>query len=226
MNPGYRISLRCIASAAFAIVGSMAVLCCFSILRDILPEIWPGQFFAQYHWEAVSAGGAFDQGGLTKGVVIIFVLEVLVVLGRDLGALVSRRRLWRVGLNTLFIAALVVPFVMSLHLAWELSRLIAVMGMTLHRVIAVRLVILFFFVPAFCTARWAIGIVGVKRIVMTCVVCQVVACAVFFAVDAAARRAVASHPRPTVCWPNNVAVPSSPETSPDYGLAEVVFWLL
>ena len=226
MNPGYRISLRCIASAAFAVVGSMAVLCCFSILRDILPEIWPGQLFAQYHWDAVAAGGSFDQGGLTKGVVIVFVMEALIVLGRDLGALVSRRRLWRVGLNTLFIAALVVPFVMSLHLAWELSRLIAVMGMTLHRVIAVRLVILFFFVPAFCMARWALGIVGVKRIVMTCVVCQVVACAVFFAVDAAARRAVASHPRPIVCWPNKVAVPPSPETSPDYGLAEVVFWLL
>ena len=226
MNPRCRIVLRCIASAAFAVVGSMAALCCYGMLCCVVPEIWSGQFFAQYHWEAVSAGGAFDQGGLTKGVVIIFVLEVLVVLGRDLGALVSRRLPWLVGINAVFIAALVVPVALSLHLAWELSRLIAVMGLTLDRTFAVRLAILFLFVPVFCTARWTLGIAGVKRIVIVCVACQIVACAVFFAVDAAARRAVASHPRPTVCWPNNVAVPPAPETSPDYGLAEIVFWLL
>lgn len=45
----------------------------------------------------------------------------------------------------------------------------------------------------------------------------------FFAVDAAAYRAIASHPRPQICYPNRVYVPDVPETSTSYGLLELLF---
>jgi hypothetical protein len=50
-----------------------------------------------------------------------------------------------------------------------------------------------------------------------------VAYVMFFAIDAAACRAVASHPRPQICYPNRVYVPDVPETSTSYGLLELLF---
>ena len=63
----------------------------------------------------------------------------------------------------------------------------------------------------------------IKKMIFIGVGCLIAAYCVFSTIDAMARQSVASHPRPCVCWPNRVGVPSQPETSVDYGLVEVIF---
>ncbi|MBR3820060.1 MAG: hypothetical protein IKJ45_04940 [Kiritimatiellae bacterium] len=126
-------------------------------------------------------------------------------------------------MNTLSIAALIVPLIMSIYCAWELSRYIAVMGVTSDRIAGVRWVILFIFIAAYCTVKWIAGQITLKKHICMIAACLLAACTTFFAVDAAACRAVASHPRPQICCPNGVAVPDVPETSTSYSLIELLF---
>ena len=206
---------------SFILCGFLAVPVCWFTLRYGAPEILSGSL--KYDWNVVYAGGAFDQFGLTKLVICIFATEMFIVLGRLLFVKLSQNRIWRICVNTLSIAALIVPLIMSIYCAWELSRYIAVMGVTSDRIAGVRWVILFIFIAAYCTVKWIAGQITLKKHICMIAACLLAACTTFFAVDAAACRAVASHPRPQICCPNGVAVPDVPETSTSYSLIELLF---
>ena len=207
----------------FVACGILAAPCFWFTFRYGMPDILSGRFFAEYEWSSIYAGGAFDQFGLTKLVICIFVAEMFLVLGRFLFAKLSRNHIWRICVNTLSIAALIVPLAMSIYCAWELSRYIAVMGVTSDRIQGVRWVILLMFTPVYCTVKWIAGQITVKKHIWMAMVCLLASCAVFFVIDAAACRAVASHPCPQICYPNRVCVPDVPETSTSYGLTELLF---
>ena len=214
---------RCILVVASIIVGLVAVNAYYVVLRYGAPAILSGRFFAKYDWNAITAGGAFDQSGLTKLMFCILVLELFAVLGRNLFITLSCQRTWRVGVNVIFLVVFVLPFMMSVLCAWELSRYIAVMGVTHNRILGVRYLILFLFTPLFCAVRWCVGSFKIKKMIFIGVGCLIAAYCVFSTIDAMARQSVASHPRPCVCWPNRVGVPSQSETPVDYGLMEVIF---
>jgi hypothetical protein len=209
------------AVAVFVACGILAAPFFWFTLRYGVPEILSGSL--KYDWNVVYAGGGFDQFGLTKLVICIFATEMFIVLGRFLFVKLSQNRIWRICVNTLSIAALIVPLIMSIYCAWELSRYIAVMGVTSDRIAGVRWVILFIFIAAYCTVKWIAGQITLKKHICMIAACLLAACTTFFAVDAAACRAVASHPRPQICCPNGVAVPDVPETSTSYGLTELLF---
>jgi hypothetical protein len=209
------------AVAVFVACGILAAPFFWFTLRYGLPEILSGSL--KYDWNVVYAGGGFDQFGLTKLVICIFATEMFIVLGRFLFVKLSQNRIWRICVNTLSIAVLIVPLIMSIYCAWELSRYIAVMGVTSDRIAGVRWVILFIFIAAYCTVKWIAGQITLKKHICMIAACLLAACTTFFAVDAAACRAVASHPRPQICCPNGVAVPDVPETSTSYGLTELLF---
>jgi hypothetical protein len=209
------------AVAVFVACGILAAPFFWFTLRYGVPEILSGSL--KYDWNVVYAGGGFDQFGLTKLVICIFATEMFIVLGRFLFVKLSQNRIWRICVNTLSIAALIVPLIMSIYCAWELSRYIAVMGVTSDRIAGVRWVILFIFIAAYCTVKWIAGQITLKKHICMIAACLLAACTTFFAVDAAACRAVASHPRPQICCPNGVAVPDVPETSTSYSLIELLF---
>ena len=209
------------AVAVFVACGILAYPFFWFTLRYGVPEILSGSL--KYDWNVVYAGGGFDQFGLTKLVICIFATEMFIVLGRFLFVKLSQNRIWRICVNTLSIAALIVPLIMSIYCAWELSRYIAVMGVTSDRIAGVRWVILFIFIAAYCTVKWIAGQITLKKHICMIAACLLAACTTFFAVDAAACRAVASHPRPQICCPNGVAVPDVPETSTSYSLIELLF---
>jgi hypothetical protein len=209
------------AVAVFVACGILAAPFFWFTLRYGVPEILSGSL--KYDWNVVYAGGGFDQFGLTKLVICIFATEMFIVLGRFLFVKLSQNRIWRICVNTLSIAVLIVPLIMSIYCAWELSRYIAVMGVTSDRIAGVRWVILFIFIAAYCTVKWIAGQITLKKHICMIAACLLAACTTFFAVDAAACRAVASHPRPQICCPNGVAVPDVPETSTSYSLIELLF---
>ena len=218
-----KYSAYCVAWVVFAAFGMVAVPAYWITLRYWVPKILSGRFLAKYDWSAVTAGGAFDQSGLTKLMILILAMEIFVLLGRNLAVRLSSRSTWRICVNTVFLLALVMPFVMSLFCAWELARYIAVMGVTPDRISAARYLILFISTPVFLVIRWHIGCIAIKKYAALMIACIAAACCMCFTVDAIARRSVALHPRPEMCWPNRVGVPSEPETFTDYGLKEVVF---
>ena len=222
-RPWVKFVARCILAVASMIVALIAVNAYYVVLRYGAPEILSGRFFAKYDWNAITAGGALDQSGLTKLIYCILVLELFAVLGRNLIITLSCRRTWRVGVNVIFLVAFVLPFMMSVLCAWELSRYIAVMGVTPNRILGVRYLILFMFTPLFCAVRWHIGSFKIKKMIFIGAGCLIAAYCVFSTIDTMARRSVASHPRPCVCWPNRIGVPFQSETSVDYGLMEVIF---
>ena len=208
---------------SFVVCGTLAAPFCWFVLRYVVPEILSGRFFAKYDWDVVYAGGCWDQSGLTKLVICIFATETFIMLGRFLLAKLSHNRTWRICVNALSIAVFVVPLAMSVYCAWELSRYIAVMGVTSERIQGVRWVIIFMSAPAYCTVKWIKGKMSVRKHIWMVASCLLVASVMFFAIDAAAYRAVASHPRPEICYPNRVYVPDVPETSTNYGLLELLF---
>ena len=121
-----------------------------------------------------------------------------------------------------FLAAFAVPVAMSFIYSWELARYIAVMGITPNRIIGVRFAILFLFVPLACLTGCFAGAKPIKRVAIAAGACLLAAYMTFMAVDAAARKSISRHPRPGLCWPNMVLVPSAPETPADYGLKEIL----
>lgn len=214
---------RCIATVAFLATALPAVLFHWIALVHGAPEILSGRFFSSYNWNAICGGGAFDQSGLTRMMIVVFFLETFAVLGRNLFVMLSSRRKWSICVNALFIVALVLPFVTAIFCSWELCRYIAVMGITNKRIIGVRYLILFMSIPMFCTLRWVIGTFSTRKIALMAVGCLLAAFTTFLAIDTAARRSVAAHPRPAWCWPNHVGVPDKAETATDYGLKELFF---
>ena len=60
------------------------------VLRHAAPRLLSGGFFTEYDRGIVIAGGAFDQFGLTKPVICIFITEMLTVLGWFLFTMLSQ----------------------------------------------------------------------------------------------------------------------------------------
>ncbi len=213
-----RFAKRWIANIAFVTIGLYAVpvylLVCFRTLPYYATK-WCALI------DRVCGGGAYDQDGLTKMLAFVLTMEVFVVFGRNLFAGRSVRREWRIAANAVSIAALSVPFVLSMMVAWELARYIAVMGVTPRRIVGVRFTLLFMAVPVFCAVRWIAGSVPKRRLVLFGAASLCAAFALFFSIDAAARRFVDTHPRPEVCGPNRVDVPAKPEAPTDYGPKDV-----
>ena len=219
-----RFLLKCVAVALLLVLAVPAVTVNWSICHDSILGIVSGRFFAEYRFDVIYSSGAFDQGGLTKLVIFIFVMELLAVLCYALAVSISRLRWWRVVCITMVLAFFVAPVGMNLLYSWELARYIAVMGITPSRITGVRFAILFLFVPLVCLTGCFIGAKSIKRMAITIGTCLLVAYMMFMTVDAAARKSVSCHPRPKLCQPNMVWVPSTPETSSDYGLKEILFY--
>ena len=189
-----------------------------------LPEIISGHFFSEYRFDMICAGGCFDQGGLTKLAMCIFITEVFATLGYTLSVRISRPQWWRIACIITFLAAFVTPVAMSVLYSWELARYIAVMGITPNRITGVRFAIIFLFVPLVCLTGCFVGAKSIKRVAITAGTCLLVAYMMFMIVDAAARKSISCHPRPKLCMPNNIWVPSTPDASPNYGLKEILLY--
>ena len=218
-----RIVMRSIAAILFL---AIAVPWKFLLPEIIIPlyYILSSDFVSEYYkLNHLVAGGAFDQSGLVKLLAIIVFMETFAVLGRNLLILISKSRSWRIVCNLLFLLAFLLPVCWALIYTWELSRYIAVMGITPQRITGVRFAVLVFFVPLFCAARWNMAKCTPKRIGVISLGCVVLAYSVVAAIDALAIRAVATHPRPAICFPNHVAVPDKPATTTNYGLKEICF---
>ena len=181
------------------------------------------RFFSERRFDTVIAGGAFDQGGLVKLAILILVMEVVAALGYILSMSIIRPRWLRIACVIAFFAAFAVPVGATLLYSWELARYIAVMGTTPLRIVGVRFAIGFLFVPLICFTGCFAGVKSIRRIALLTMACMLMAYAAFMSVDAAARKSISRHPRPTRCLPNiDAYVPNVPETSPDYGLKEIL----
>lgn len=174
-------------------------------------------------FKTVIAGGALDQSGLTKFLLLTLLMMSIAVLAYCLAISISRQKWWRIACLTAFPFTVAIPVGATLMYSWELARYIAVMGVTPDRIAGARLGILLFFMPIFSIAAYFAGAKPIKRLVFTGVACLFGAYLAFMATDAAARKSISNHPRPRLCGPNNVGVPDTPETSPCYGLKEIVF---
>ena len=163
----------------------------------------------EYDFSRVIAGAAFDQPGLTKVAVVIVLLEVWTVFNSCVCGLVSRWRIWRIAYTSVFLMAFALPLMWSAFFTWELWRYIVVMGITVNRAKAVSLAILFFFIPMFCAVKWIAGRMPWTKNLWANGICLLVALAIVMGINGAARRSVASHPRPTICEPYGVPVPSA-----------------
>ncbi len=200
-----RWMLRCVAGVIcalscylFAVFFADLVSCCPYIYRNL---------FLKYDYSRVFAGAACDQGGLTKTAVIVFLLEAWTGFNWYMCRLVSKWRIWWFAHTFVFLLVFVFPILLSAWFTWELWRYIAVMGITVNRAKAVLLAILFFFSPAFCAVKWIVGRMPRTKNLRAAVICLFVALAVVLGINVAARRSLASHPRPTICEPYGVSVP-------------------
>ena len=161
----------------------------------------------EYDFSRVIAGAAFDQPGLTKVAVVIVLLEVWTVFNWYMCGLVSRWRIWRTAYTSVFLMAFTLPLMWSACFTWELWRYIVVMGIKVNRANAVLLAILLLFVPASCAVKWIAGRMPQTKNLLAGGICLLVALAIVMGINCAARRSVASHPRPTICEPYGVPVP-------------------
>ena len=182
----------------FAVFFADLVSCCPYIYQNL---------FLKYDYSRVFAGGACDQSGLTKNAFIVFLLEAWTVFNWYMCRLVSKRRIWWFAHTSVFLLVFVFPILLSAWFTWELWRYIVVMGITVDRAKAVLLAILFFFVPMFCAVKWIAWRMSRTKNLRAAVICLLVALVVVIGINVAARCSLASHPRPTICEPNNVSVP-------------------
>ena len=199
-----RIVLKCVAMALLPILAVPAVSFNWWICHNAIQGIASGRFFSEYRFNVIYSSGAFDQGGLTKLVVFIFASELLAVFCYALSLSISRSRWWRVVCIAEVMAFFAAPVGINLLYSWELARYIAVMGITSMRIVGALLSVLFLFVPMACLAGCFIGGKSTKRIVCIAIGCMLVAGAVFMTVNAAARKSISCHPRPTIIYPYNV----------------------
>ena len=84
------------------------------------------------------------------------------------------------------------------------------MGITINRAIGMFFSVLVFFIPVFCAVKWFAQGLTLASGVRVAGFCLLSAIVVVVAINVAARWSVAGHPRPVVCLPNRVVVPSSP----------------
>ena len=193
--------VKCIAVALLLILAVPTMMLNWSNWDDGIQGIVSGRFSSKYRFDLIYSGGAFDQGGLTKLVILIFATELLVVLCYALAVSISRSRWWCVVCIVMTMVFFIAPVGMNLLYSWELARYIAVMGITPKRIEGALLSILFLFVPMACLAGSLISIKSTKRVVCAAIGCVFVAGAVFITVNAAARKSISCHPLPTIIYP-------------------------
>ncbi len=196
--------VKCIAVALLLIMAVPAVSLNWWICHNAIQGIVSGRFFSEYRFNVIYSSGAFDQSGLTKLVVFIFALELFAVFCYALAVSISRSRWWRVVCIAEVLAFFAAPVGINLLYSWELARYIAVMGVTPKRIEGALLSVLFFFVPMACLAGCFIGVKSIRRIVCAAIGCMLVAGTVFMTVNAAARKSISCHPRPTIIYPYNI----------------------
>ena len=185
-----RIVLKCVVVALLLVLAVLTMTFNWSICHDGIQR-----------FNVIYSGGAFDQGGLTKLVILIFAMELLAVLCYALAVSISHSRWWRVVCIAMVLVLFIAPVGMNLLYSWELARYIAVMGITPKRIEGALLSILFLFVPMACLAGCFIGIKSTKRIIYAAFGCVLVAGIVFMTVNAAARKSISCHPLPTIIYP-------------------------
>ena len=193
--------VKCIAVALLLILAVPTMMLNWSNWDDGIQGIVSGRFSSKYRFDLIYSGGAFDQGGLTKLVILIFAMELLAVLCYALAVSISHSRWWRVVCIAMVLVLFIAPVGMNLLYSWELARYIAVMGITPKRIEGALLSILFLFVPMACLAGSLISIKSTKRVVCAAIGCVFVAGAVFITVNAAARKSISCHPLPTIIYP-------------------------
>lgn len=196
-----RIVLKCFAVALLLVLAVLTVTFNWSICHDGIQDIVSGRFSSEYRFNVIYSGGAFDQGGLTKLVILIFAMELLAVLCYALAVSISHSRWWRVVCIAMILVLFIAPVGMNLLYSWELARYIAVMGITPKRIEGALLSVLFLFVPMACLAGCFIGVKSTKRIIYAAFGCVLVAGIVFMTVNAAARKSISCHPLPTIIYP-------------------------
>ena len=196
--------LKCVVVALLLVLAVPAVTFNWAICHDGILGISSGRFFSEYRFDVIYSSGAFDQGGLTKLVVFIFAMELLAALCYVLSVSISRSRWWRVVCFAMVLAFFIAPVGINLLYSWELARYIAVMGITSMRIVGTLLSVLFFFVPMACLAGCIMGIKSTKRIFRAAIGYMLVAGVVFMTVNAAARKSISCHPRPTIIYPYNI----------------------
>lgn len=197
-NPSW---VKCIAVALLLILAVPTMMLNWSNWDDGIQGIVSGRFSSKYRFDLIYSGGAFDQGGLTKLVILIFATELLVVLCYALAVSISRSRWWRVVCIAMTLVFFIAPVGMNLLYSWELARYIAVMGITSKRIEGALLSVLFMFVPMACLAECFIGVKSAKRIIYAAFWCMLAAGIVFMAVNAAACKSISCHPLPTNIYP-------------------------
>jgi hypothetical protein len=196
-----RIVLKCVVVALLLVLAVPTMMLNWSNWDDVIQGIVSGRFSSKYRFDLIYSGGAFDQGGLTKLVILIFAMELLTLLCYALSVLISRSRWWRVVCIAMTLVFFIAPVGMNLLYSWELARYIAVMGITPKRIEGALLSILFLFVPMACLAGCFIGVKSAKRIIYAAFWCMLAAGIVFMAVNAAACKSISCHPLPTNIYP-------------------------
>ena len=203
------VLLRILRAAA----GLAGVYICWQIvvlqrsLVDRFTLLFSWRFFTEYRFDVVVAGGALDQSGLTKLLFLVLVLEFMAALAGLLCRLVSESRVWRGACAAVLLPAFAMPVALSALFTWELSRYIAVMGLTANRAAGIVFAALVFFAPAFCAVKWIAGPATWAQDRRVARFCLAVSLAAVVGIGAAAAWSVVTHPRPTVCQPNGVDVP-------------------
>ena len=219
-----RIILCCCVGLMCVLTGLLSVPA-YRFAFHCAPEFLSGRYFTAYNFDTIVMGGAFDEGGLTKLLIVIVVLETFPVLAWYMCTLISTCRKWRVGCTAVFLLAFVLPTFAATLYTWELSRYIAVMGITAKRIVGIRYAILFFFTPVLCAVKWIAGQMTWAKNALVIGVCLAAAYATVSGINIAARRSVASHPRPKMVFTSirQIWVPSKPDAPTDYGLWTIFF---
>lgn len=92
--------LKCVVVALLLVLAVLTMTFNWLICHDGIQDIVSGRFSSEYRFNVIYSGGAFDQGGLTKLVILIFAMELLAVLWRcrysirDGGALCASPWFW------------------------------------------------------------------------------------------------------------------------------------
>lgn len=109
-----RIVLKCFAVALLLVLAVLTVTFNWSICHDGIQDIVSGRFSSEYRFNVIYSGGAFDQGGLTKLVILIFAMELLAVLCYALAVSISHSRWWRVVCIAMVLVLFIAPVGMNL----------------------------------------------------------------------------------------------------------------
>ena len=67
--------LKCVVVALLLVLAVLTMTFNWSICHDGIQDIVSGRFSSEHRFNVIYSGGAFDQGGLTKLVILICVLR-------------------------------------------------------------------------------------------------------------------------------------------------------